>query len=72
MDHIISLIDKREKIQDRLKAIKCDIENEISKTEMYQNILGSTLGGDYEISEKDAHKHAINVCLKNIKKKTSD
>lgn len=69
MEKIVKLIDKADSVQAVLKQVKQEIENEITHTQQYKKIFETTMSGEYEISEKDAHKHAIKVVLTNIKKK---
>ena len=49
-----------------IRELKVKLEAEVEKTELYSVILNQTLSGDYEISEKDARKHSLSVCLKNL------
>lgn len=70
--HIETMIDKCDSMQNALKQARQEIENEISRTQEYKNVFEATMNGPYDISEKDAHKHAIKVCLTNIKKKLKD
>jgi hypothetical protein len=49
-----------------IRELKGKLETEVEKTELYSVILNQTLSGDYEISEKDARKHSLSVCLKNL------
>lgn len=72
MDTIEKLIDKCDAMQNALKQARQEVENEISRTSEYKKVFEATMNGNYEISEKDAHKHAIKVCLTNIKKKLKE
>lgn len=72
MDTIVNMIEKCDTMQNALKQARQEVENEIARTQEYKKVFESTMNGPYEISEKDAHKHAIKVCLTNIKKKLKE
>ena len=63
-----NLILKIKALKRELDETKAKLEEEITKTDLYETVFSQTLSGDYEISEKDAKKHALNVCMKNLKK----
>lgn len=54
-------------IKGEMKETKAELEAAVEETDLFKIILDQTLGGDYEITEKDARKHAIDVCIKNLK-----
>ena len=61
------LVEKMAHYRDKLKELKSELESEVEKTELYNTVFTQTMSGQYEISEKDARKHAISVVLKNLK-----
>lgn len=65
-DRARQLLEKLNSYKVRTKELKTELDAEIEKMELYQIVLKQTLAGDYEISEKDAKKHANSVCLKNL------
>ena len=67
METIQRTLEKMNTHKTALKELKDTLETELEKTEIYQIVLTQTLGGDYEISEKDAKKHALAVALKSLK-----
>jgi hypothetical protein len=65
-EKIKSVMEKINTYKALIKELKGKLEAEVEKTELYSVILNQTLSGDYEISEKDARKHSLSVCLKNL------
>jgi len=65
-DRAKQLLEKLNSYKVRMKELKTELDAEIEQMELYQIVLRQTLSGDYDISEKDAKKHALAVCLKNL------
>lgn len=67
-EEITKLILKRNQLNEKLKSIKAEINDKIVATQMYATVLeSSVLTVDehaFEVSEKDAAKHALKVTLK--------
>jgi hypothetical protein len=73
MATVEELIVKRNTLMAKLKNIKEQLKDEIESTEIYKAILESsvhTVDEDaYDVSEKDAAKHAFKLTLKNYESK---
>jgi hypothetical protein len=69
MATIEELIVKRNTLNAKMKQIKEQLKSEIESSEIYKAILEAsvaTVDSDaYDVSEKDAAKHAFKVTLKN-------
>ncbi len=65
-------MDKLNKLKTKTKEMKHEVDEEIVKTDLYQTVMAQTMGGEYEISEKDAHKHALAVCFKSFSNSLKD
>ena len=65
---IRKLLDKRNDLTDELKMVRAEIKDLLEETDMYKDIFDQTVnqGSEaYEVSEKDAAKHALKIALKN-------
>jgi hypothetical protein len=71
MENIIGLLEQRSEVQAKAREIRELLEDEITKTDMYQSVYGNMLGGEFQVAEKDARRHALSVCLKHFSKSTS-
>lgn len=69
MENFKKLVEERDTIKASLKEANNKIKEFIIGTEMYMTILETTVStsddNGYDVSEKDAAKHAYNVTLKN-------
>jgi hypothetical protein len=69
---IIALLESLDKYTQRVKDTKSKLKDLVESSEMYKNVYESSLStvgeNGFEVSEKDAAKHAYSVTLKNIRK----
>jgi hypothetical protein len=71
MTKIEDIIEQIEEAKELLKDRKKALEEELMKTEIYKAVFEATRStsdeNGYDCTEKEAHKHAISVTLKNVK-----
>lgn len=61
-DKINDILDSIDILKKDLRTKRKELEDALSETEIYKQVRSAKC--EVEVSEKDAHKHAINVSLK--------
>jgi hypothetical protein len=69
MQHIQNLVLKEEDLKRLLKETRDDIKNHIEETQLYKQVLETTLTSEYEVTEKTARAHAFKVVRATFDKK---
>lgn len=68
MSEVQDILDRIDILKKDLRTARKELENVLEKTDVYQSVFNQAMKctGNVEISEKDAHKHAINISLKHF------
>lgn len=73
MAKIQALLKQRDELAAQLKEVRKQIQDSVESTELYKAIFESTVStvdeNGYEVTEKDAAKHAFKMTLKNLETK---
>lgn len=73
MAKLADLLKKRDELSTELKDVREKIKECVEATDMYKAIFESTVStvdeNGYEVSEKDAARHAFKITLKNLEAK---
>lgn len=73
MAKLADLLKKRDELSAQLKDVRNQIKESVEATDMYKAIFESTVStvdeNGYEVSEKDASRHAFKITLKNLEAK---
>lgn len=67
-DKIQDILDRLDILKKDIRVARKDLENELEKTDVYRTVFEQSMkcSGNVEVSEKDAHKHALNISLKHF------
>jgi hypothetical protein len=70
MASIKALLKQRDELSSQLKEVRKQIQEAVEGTDVYKAIFESTVStvdeNGYEVTEKDAAKHAFKITLKNL------
>jgi hypothetical protein len=60
-NQIQKLIEKEEAAKANLKELRQDLKDALESSDIYKAVLETTLGGEYQVTEKAAKTHALKV-----------
>ncbi len=73
MANIQKLLKQRDELSAQLKDVRKEIQEAVEATELYKAIFESTVStvdeNGYEVTAKDAARHAFKMTLKNLESK---
>jgi hypothetical protein len=60
-NEIRKMLEKEDALKAHLKELRQDVKEALESSQLYKNVLETTMNGEYKVTEKAARTHALKV-----------